>query len=98
MICISAMLAVFLAWPLVFGGGLTLDATPAHATAAMSASATPRLIKTVVKPAVVETPIAAVPLTCYKRYEIAYGTCSKSGAGCRMQAAEQWDLCEATGF
>jgi hypothetical protein len=97
------MLAVFLAWPLVFGGGsvMQLDAAPARAeTVAVSAvrlDAKPQLVKAAIKPA--EPAKVAPPLSCYKRYEAAYAACGGAGGGaCRMQAADHWDLCEATGF
>ncbi len=103
MICVSVMLAIFLAWPLVFGGAnaIQLDAAPAHARPASdSAHVTlqPQLIKTAVKPAAPRVS-APPPMSCYKRYETEYAACGGAGGGaCRMQAADHWDLCEATGF
>lgn len=94
MICVSVMLAVFLAWPMVFGSPKTSAARAATATAAAGADA--RLVKTVVKPA----PLPATkPLeSCFKRYEREYAQCSSVNSSCRMKVADNWDLCEATGF
>jgi len=100
MICVSVMLAVFLGWPLAFGGSnhVTLETARAEAkTVVVEATASQaRLI-----PAVAQSVPAATaqPESCYKRYQREIRQCSGVGnAACRLQSADHWDMCEATGF
>ncbi len=98
MICVSVMLAVFLGWPLAFGGGeaTVLQPTRAEArTVAVAAVASPAVSAAVAeaKPA---TPKAE---SCYKRYQREVRMCTGgTSAACRLGAADHWDMCEATGF
>lgn len=101
MICVSVMLAIFLAWPMVFGSeqasavraaGAKVAAVAAPAASAANA----RLVQTSVKPA--GAPQAQVLESCFKRYQREYARCNAIDSSCRMKVADQWDLCEATGF
>lgn len=104
MICVSVMLAIFLAWPMVFGSEKTSAVRAASgggaiataAVAPVSAAGTAQLVRTSVKPASV--PVAKVLESCFKRYEREYARCSATNSSCRMTVADRWDLCEATGF
>ena len=60
----------------------------------------PVLAVNTVKPAAKALPVTgkANPIGCYQRYQIAYRACPITDGGCRMAAADHWDLCEATGF
>ena len=98
MICVSVMLAVFLGWPLAFGGhdtggfetGSRAEARP---VAAVAPAEQPQLVQ-------VSTPAKpAQPESCYHRYQREVRQCSgQNGAACRLKSADNWDLCEATGF
>jgi len=101
MICVSVMLAVFLGWPLAFGGAnhVTIETARAEAkTVEVAAPAT----KTMLIPAAAQsTPAAATtqPESCYKRYQREIRQCTgTNSAACRLQSADHWDMCEATGF
>ncbi|MBX3594038.1 MAG: hypothetical protein KF783_06160 [Sphingomonas sp.] len=106
MICVSVMLAIFLTWPLVFGGGKDAAARAAARAAEQAASVAVkpaaatesgvRLIKAGGR-AVSRAPSVAIE-ACFKRYEREYARCGATSSGCRMNVADQWDLCEATGF
>jgi hypothetical protein len=99
MICVSVMLAVFLGWPLAFGGGtprIETSRAEAH-TILVAASAEAKRAPAVVQPVAVAAP--AAPESCYKRYQREIRQCSgTSSAACRLQSADHWDMCEATGF
>ena len=95
MICVSVMLAVFLGWPLAFGGGeaTVLQPTRAEARTVAVTAATPAAVTEAAKPA---TPKAE---SCYKRYQREVRVCTGSAsAACRLKSADHWDMCEATGF
>ncbi|MDK2766541.1 MAG: hypothetical protein KYX69_02360 [Sphingomonas sp.] len=98
MICVSVMLAIFLAWPMVFGSeqSSAVRAAGAKVAAVAAPSASARLVQTSVKPA--GAPQAQVLESCFKRYEREYARCNAIDSSCRMKVADQWDLCEATGF
>ncbi|MGJ3649604.1 hypothetical protein ACLB0R_14160 [Sphingomonas sp. GlSt437] len=102
------MLAVVQLWPMVFGHHI-MPTTPARAADVRAATQliTPsRAVASQMVPAVVERPAAKTlpatgkdnPIGCYQRYQIAYRECRSNDGGCRMGAADKWDLCEATGF
>ena len=97
MICVSVMLALFLGWPLAFGGGQATVLQPTRAEAAVAVAAPAGV-------AAVETAAVTLPATpkaesCYKRYQREVRQCSGSAsAACRLQSADHWDMCEATGF
>ena len=96
MICVSVMLAVFLGWPLAFGGGeaTVLQPTRAEARAPAVTAAAPAM--TEVAAVVPATPKAE---SCYKRYQREVRQCSgTASAACRLKSADHWDMCEATGF
>jgi hypothetical protein len=97
MICVSVMLAVFLGWPLAFGGGeaTVLQPTRAEARTVAVTAAAPSVT------AVAQATTAATPKaeSCYKRYQREVRQCTgSSSAACRLQSADHWDMCEATGF
>jgi hypothetical protein len=99
MIAVSVMLAIFLAWPLVFGhGGAPVDAAPVEARAVHAAAASAELALVDGSPK--RAPLAASrkPESCYHRYQREVAACSIKSAACRLSVADQWDLCEATGF
>ena len=98
MICVSVMLAVFLGWPLAFGGGEATVLQPSRAearTVAVTAAA-PAPAAAEATQAEPATPKAE---SCYKRYQREVRQCTGSAsAACRLQSADHWDMCEATGF
>ncbi len=101
MICVSVMLAVFLGWPLAFGGGgsnVRLETARAEArTVAVAAPAGEAKLIPAVAQSVPAAPVQ--PESCYKRYQREIRQCTgASNAACRLQSADHWDMCEATGF
>lgn len=103
MICVSVMLALVQLWPMVFGHQMmpTAPAIAAQAVALVSPGRVGQAIPAVAKHAdknALPATGAANPIGCYQRYQRAYSACSPDSSGCRMQAADHWDLCEATGF
>ncbi len=102
MICVSVMLAMFLAWPMVFGSekssAVRAAAVPVAVAAvpAVATGADARLVKTSVRQA--KLPVPTVLESCFKRYEREYASCGSTNSSCRMKVADSWDLCEATGF
>jgi hypothetical protein len=99
MICASLMLAVFLGWPLVFGGNGAkgLETAAEARPVAVAALPVPKS-----KPLGTAMPGAAKPAkpeSCYKRYQREIKQCSgNAAAACKLGAADHWDMCEATGF
>jgi len=49
-------------------------------------------------PAAVSVAGDGAPVSCYKRYTAVFAACSHEDKACHIKAADQWDLCEATGF
>lgn len=98
MIVVSVMLAIYLGWPLAFGGGRR--GLEAEARAVAAAPVARRIERAA--PASVEAPrapVAARPESCYKRYQREVKLCSGvSAAACKLGAADHWDMCEVTGF
>jgi hypothetical protein len=97
MICVSVMLAVFLGWPLAFGGKsvASIETSGAEARSVAVAPALP----TPVAASVPAQPAAPQAESCYKRYQREIKTCTGvDNAACRQQKADHWDMCEATGF
>ena len=98
MICVSVVLALFQMWPLVFGhhgtatpSAATVVAVAPHAALAVArASVIPEMT-----PAAVSVP---APKSCYRQYQAKFGQCSATDQACHVKAADQWDLCEATGM
>lgn len=102
MICASLMLAVFLAWPFVFGkdGGAMPSAAEARNAVKAAVAAVPAVH---VIPEAVAAPAPAAPVkpeSCYKRFQREVKLCTEgaSSAACKLGAADHWDICEATGF
>ncbi|MCW3847723.1 hypothetical protein OF829_10770 [Sphingomonas sp. LB-2] len=96
MICVSVMLAVFLGWPLAFGGGEATVLQPSRAEARTVAVAA---TVPATAAAVQATPATPKAESCYKRYQREVRQCSGgAGAACRLKQADHWDMCEATGF
>jgi hypothetical protein len=108
MICLSVMLALVQLWPVVFGHRMmpTVPAKAAEVLQLASAKpiAAPHRVSQPVPAAATGTAKslpatgAANPIGCYQRYQLAYRACSPRDSGCRMAAADHWDLCEATGL
>lgn len=102
MICVSALLAMFQLWPLVFGHGLIggTAATAAHAAAAAAPKAVAAIATDSTVPRLVEVSTApvAAPKSCYRQYQAHFARCSPGDQACRVKAADDWDLCEATGM
>lgn len=98
MICVSVMLAIFLAWPMIFGSekSSAVRAAGAKVAAVAAPAASARMVQTNVKPAAARQ--SQVLESCFKRYEREYARCNAIDSSCRMKVADQWDLCEATGF
>ena len=95
MICVSVMLAVYLGWPLVFGGERRSLESPAEAHA-VTAAPKPKFVPGAVA---VDTDTKPKPESCYKRYQREVKLCEGSAAAaCKLGAADHWDMCEATGF
>ncbi len=98
MICVSVMLALFQAWPVVFGhrAGIAPTAAPVLAAA-------PRVTMAVAKASTIPKMVPAVasvpaPKTCYQQYRAKFGHCAAADQVCHIKTADQWDLCEATGM
>ena len=97
MICVSVMLAVFLGWPLAFGGGSQVRLETARAEAKTVAVAAPATQARLIPALAQSTPTQ--PESCYKRYQREIRQCTGAGnAACSLQSADHWDMCEATGF
>lgn len=109
MIWTSVGLAIFLAWPMVFGSAETSSVRAAGAKVAAAAgpkveallgeaessASGARFVKTAVK--TVPSAQSTALENCFKRYEREYARCSAVNSSCRLTVADQWDLCEATG-
>ena len=106
MICVSVMLAILQLWPMIFGNSVTpAQVVATAAPSALAASIIPA--KQAALPA--NATVGTIKLTsqavgqtghisCYRHYEIAFAACAPNDRACRMKSADQWDLCEATGF
>lgn len=94
MICVSVMLAVFLGWPLAFGGGNGSGDQRAVASAPVAKAQPAPATATQLAAADVHAPAES----CYKRYQREIKQCADGSAACRLKSADNWDLCEATGF
>jgi hypothetical protein len=93
MICATLVLAIFLGWPLAFGG----KGQPHLGTARAEAKAPAIAAVRIAEPAAVSVPVK--PESCYKRYQRTIRECSgRDASTCRLGAADHWDMCEATGF
>ena len=99
MICVSVMLVLLQVWPMLFGH------RAGEASAAISAEAeVPRVVaavattKAIPVSAAVSVPGDGAPMGCYKHYTTVFAACSRDDQACHIKAADQWDVCEATGF
>jgi hypothetical protein len=99
MILVSVMLAIYLGWPLAFGGKQRGLEAPAEARSVAAAPVSTKHTKPMVL-AAVSMPASSKPESCYKRYQREVKLCSgeATGAACKFGAADHWDMCEATGF
>ena len=97
MILVSLMLAIYLGWPLAFGGKQRGLETPAEARGVVAA---PVSVAKPSRPVVMAKLTApARPESCYKRYQREVKLCAgATAAACKLGAADHWDMCEATGF
>lgn len=102
MIAVSFVLALYLGWPLAFGGsGTRVIAPPAEARSVASAPARPGLSVSATVAAAVKSVATIKPESCYKRYQREVKLCGgdgPAGAACRLGVADHWDMCESTGF
>jgi hypothetical protein len=97
MILVSVMLAIYLGWPLAFGGKQRGLETPAEAR---GVAAAPVSVKKHARLAAVSMPASNRPESCYKRYQREVKLCTResTSAACKLGAADHWDMCEVTGF
>lgn len=97
MILVSLMLAVYLGWPLAFGGKQRGLETPAEARGVVAAPVSTKYAK---PKALAAVSAPTRPESCYKRYqrEVKLCTGETTAAACKLGAADHWDMCEATGF
>lgn len=99
MICVSFMLLLLQLWPMVFGHrageASAAVSAEAHAPKVIAAVATTQAIPV---PAAVSVPADGAPKSCYKQYTAVFAACTRDDQACHIKAADQWDLCEATGF
>jgi len=99
MICVSVMLAIFLAWPFAFGGGHHGEKAAAEARKVVTAAVAAVPVIPEAKAAASAPAERARPESCYKRFQREVKLCSGAGtAACKLGAADHWDICEATGF
>lgn len=98
MIGASIILAGFQVWPLMFGH--TVGVTPGAASAvAPAAKLMPAVAMMSSAPKTVPASASVpAPKSCYRQYQAKFGACAPGDAACHVKAADQWDLCEATGF
>ena len=96
MIAVSVMLAIYLGWPLAFGGKERGLETAAEARGVIPARAVSHKPKAVAG----NSSAPARPESCYKRYQREVKQCTgiTTAAACKLGAADHWDMCEATGF
>lgn len=107
MICITVMLGLLQGWLLVFGGKQTpveVAVSAARSTVSAAANGSSQLVPAIAnasskpKQLISQASKSTGQLSCYRHYEIAFANCSPRDRACRMRAADQWDLCEATGL
>ena len=102
MICASFMLAVFLAWPSLFGNDAKRMPSAAEARHAVQAAvdAVPSVHVIPEAAAAPNMAAPAKPESCYKRFQREVKLCTNgaASAACKLGAADHWDMCEATGF
>lgn len=103
MICVSVMLAILQLWPMVFGQSHVSVESAAQASkpTLVASRETVPAVATQPAPAVKYAAQVSEPkpqLSCYRRYQAVYAACSSNDGSCRMKAADNWDLCEATGL
>jgi len=98
MILVSVMLAVYLGWPLAFGGKQRGLETPAEARGVAAPVSVSKPAKAAAQLA--SAPASTRPESCYKRYqrEVKLCTGEATSAACKLGAADHWDMCEVTGF
>ena len=96
------MLAVFLAWPFVFGSDAKVMPSAIEARNAVKAAvAAVPAVHVIPEAQAAPAPVAAVkPESCYKRFQREVKLCTNgaNSAACKLGAADHWDMCEATGF
>lgn len=96
------MLAVFLAWPLVFGNDAKVMPSAVEARNAVKAAvAAVPSVHVIPEANAAPAPMApAKPESCYKRFQREVKQCTEgaNSAACKLGAADHWDMCEATGF
>lgn len=99
MILASVMLAIYLGWPLAFGGARRGLETPAEARGVAAAPPARHIERTAHAKAAAPEASATRPESCYKRYQREVKLCyGATAAACKLGAADHWDMCEVTGF
>jgi hypothetical protein len=100
MILASVMLAIYLGWPLAFGGARRGLETPAEGRGVTAVPAARHIERSALAEAKVPEATAATrPESCYKRYQREVKLCNgATAAACKLGAADHWDMCEVTGF
>lgn len=98
MIFVSVLLALFQMYSMVATGGR--DKAP---TAASVVAVAPRAVLAAASApnAPQMAPIvgsASPPQSCYRQYQTKFQQCRAGDEACHLNAADQWDLCEATGL
>lgn len=97
MICASVALAMFQLWPMVFGRAradvaqTVASVAPKTVVAVANGTDLPRIVP-------VSTAPVPAPRSCYRQYQAHFAACPASDQMCHVKAADDWDLCEATGF
>ncbi len=97
MICVCVMLAMVQVWPMIFGHRAG-EASAAVSEHVQQAKLIPAVATVQLAPAKVSVPAGGAPKSCYRQYQTVFATCAKNDQACHIKAADQWDLCEATGF
>ncbi|GAA0337058.1 hypothetical protein GCM10009087_54380 [Sphingomonas oligophenolica] len=97
MICVCVMLAMVQVWPMLFGHRAG-EASAASSERAAQPKLIPAVATAKIVPAKVSMPAGGAPKSCYKQYQAAFAVCAKDDQACHIKTADQWDLCEATGF
>lgn len=97
MIFVSVLLALFQLYSMAATG--RRDKAP---TAASVVAAAPRAMLAVAAASsapqmAAVTASAPTPKSCYRQYQAKFQQCGAADRACHLNAADQWDLCEATG-
>ena len=102
MSCVSFMLAIVQLWPLAFAHRSMAEVASPAAHAAVVIPVPKRMAAVALVPVSASIPASVskstAPSSCFQEYRAKGTVCVEGEAGCGAKAADQWDLCEATGF